>query len=183
MSHTNTNTHTQTHTYIHKLHTQATHTHLHTQTSYTPTHTHLHKQATHTHLHTHIHAHTPTYTNKLHTNTMYTHTPTYTNKLHTQATHTHTYTHPHQHASDIVRQWVQRNGRGATTKEPDISQTATVRTAKDDSGLKALRIQRRQVIQAPAKQKQLGRGRKMLEETSSAGSIVVIWSDEKFFRS
>ena len=76
---------------------------------------------------------------------------------------------------DIVRKRVQRNGRRsmrAAAKELNISQTTIMRIVKHDLGLKTLKMQRRQFISVPTKQKRLNRGRKMLEEISSAGNKV-----------
>ena len=85
---------------------------------------------------------------------------------------------------DIVRMQVQRNGRRsmrATAKELNISQTTMMRIVKDDLGLKVLKMQRRQLISEPTKQKRLDKERKVLEEISRAGNKVFIWSDENIF--
>ena len=80
---------------------------------------------------------------------------------------------------DIVRKRVKRYGRmrvRATAKEPNISETTMMRYVKDDLGLKALKMQRRQLISAPTKQKRLDRARKLLATRFSSGHLVECFS-------
>uniref|UniRef100_A0A3P8TI71 Paired domain-containing protein n=1 Tax=Amphiprion percula TaxID=161767 RepID=A0A3P8TI71_AMPPE len=83
-----------------------------------------------------------------------------------------------------VKKRVQRNPRRsmrATAKEVNISRTSLRRIVKQDLGLKALKMQHRQLISAASKKKRLDRGKMMLQEIQSATDKVMVWSDEKMF--
>ena len=86
---------------------------------------------------------------------------------------------------DIIKRYKMKrtliDAKHVPRRESLIRTTTMMRIVKDDLGLKALKMQRRQLISAPTKNKRFDRGRKMLEEISIAGNKVFIWSDEKIF--
>ena len=73
---------------------------------------------------------------------------------------------------EVVKKRVRRNPRRSmrkTAKELNISSETTLRrVVKDDLGLKAYKMVRRQLISQASKKKRLNRGKKMLKEIKNA---------------